>query len=49
MTTKLKKEKETDSEKLLCPKACVLNQLDDDRSTLLFVKKDILSFSSTWF
>ena len=33
---------------LLCPKACVLNQLDDDRLTLLFIKKDILSFSSTW-
>jgi hypothetical protein len=29
------KEEKEDQEKLLCPKACVLNQLDDDRQTLV--------------
>ena len=30
-TQNMKNKPESESKKLLCPKACVLNQLDDDR------------------
>ncbi len=43
----MKNKPRRESKKLLCPKACVLNQLDDDNVTLLFTEKAILSFSST--
>ena len=32
---KMKNKPKTKSKKLLCPKACVLNQLDDDHLTLV--------------
>jgi hypothetical protein len=43
----MKKENEriNEQEKLVCPKACVLNQLDDDRLALFSLWNPILSFS----
>ena len=47
MNQKNKKEKIKTQEpkKLLCPKACVLNQLDDDRLALSHERTLFLSFS----
>ena len=43
---KIENEKTQEQENLLCPKACVLNQLDDDGLALFSLWKPILSFSS---
>jgi hypothetical protein len=42
---KIENEKTQEQEKLLCPKACVLNQLDDDRLAIFSLWIPILSFS----
>jgi hypothetical protein len=43
---KIEDEKISELKNLLCPKACVLNQLDDDRLALFSLWNPILSFSS---
>ena len=42
---KIEDERIPEQEKLVCPKACVLNQLDDDRLALFSLWNPILSFS----
>jgi hypothetical protein len=42
---KIENEKTQELKNLLCPKACVLNQLDDDRLVLFSLWNPILSFS----
>ena len=40
----MKKKPNRESKKLLCPEACVLNQLDDDRARSSFIKKSYFKF-----